>query len=95
MRNWIVLAIIGFGGILFTLVGASVVSGKAKRANIEGAYQRRVRRLIDQQVYNHGLTRQDFETFAHHTLSGDAPLREQLFLTTDRTRSPFGGVKHG
>ncbi len=89
VRNWIVLAIIGFGGILFTLVGASVVSGKAKRANIEGAYQRRVRRLIDQQLYNHGLTRQDFETFAHHTLSGDAPLREQLSLPPIEPEAPL------
>lgn len=89
VRNWIVLAIIGFGGILFTLVGASVVSGKAKRANIEGAYQRQVRRQIDQRIYDQGLTRQEFDTYAHHTLSGDAPLREQLSLPSIEPEAPL------
>lgn len=88
VRNWIVLAIVGFGGVLLTLVAASVVSGQAKRANIEGAYERRVRRQIDQHLYTQGLTRQEFDAYAHRTLAGDAPLRELLALPPIQPEAP-------
>lgn len=88
VRNWIVLAIVGFGAILVTLVAASVVSGQAKRATIGGAYDRQVRRQIDQHLRTHNLTRQEFDAFAHQSLATDAPLREQLSLPAIQPEVP-------